>query len=170
MHPWKLSTFFVSIFGPISLAIRGTWIKSCVWWHLSRNAHLVRKYHWNIKNSLIDWTIQVLLFRFDCIQHTYTQNVYVNIGLPWFIFLVCWIRNLPELLIYMYVYCIYCIKICFIWYICFIASKINGTPKGVKLSYGQVNSLQIKLSVAWKWESKHLWGYHLFCWRWYLCK
>ena len=35
--------------------------------------------------------------------------------------------------------------------------------------YGQVNSLRLKSSVASKWASKHLWGYHLFCWRWYRC-
>ena len=31
--------------------------------------------------------------------------------------------------------------------------------------YGQVNSLRLKTSVASKWASKHLWGEHLFCWR-----
>ena len=32
--------------------------------------------------------------------------------------------------------------------------------------YGQVNSLQLKSSVASKWVSKHILGggYHLFCW------
>ena len=64
-----------------------------------------------------------------------------------------------------------------------IASKINGTPKGARLSekvqhsvmkfdrsnkfdfcyYGQANSLRLKSSVASKWASEHLWGYHLFC-------
>ena len=62
-----------------------------------------------------------------------------------------------------------------------MASKINVTPKGVRLSkncsdlqhsvmkfdhsnkfdlcyYGQVNSLGLKTSVASKWASKHLWG------------
>ena len=29
--------------------------------------------------------------------------------------------------------------------------------------YGQVNSLRLKSSVASKWATKHLWGYHLFC-------
>ena len=63
-----------------------------------------------------------------------------------------------------------------------IASKINGTPKGVILSeklqhsvmkfdrrnkfdfcyYGQVNSLQLKYSVASKWARKHLWGKYNF--------
>ena len=58
-----------------------------------------------------------------------------------------------------------------------IVSKINVTPKGVRLSeklehsvmkfdrsnkfdlcyYGQVNSLRLKSSVALKWASKHLW-------------
>ena len=67
------------------------------------------------------------------------------------------------------------------------ASKINVTPKGVRLSekqqhsvmkfdrdnkfdlcyYREVNSLRLRLSVASKWANKHLWGYHLFCWRWY---
>ena len=59
-----------------------------------------------------------------------------------------------------------------------ITRKINGTPKDVRLLeklqysvmkfdgsnkfdfcyYGQVNSLRLKLSVASKWASKHLWG------------
>ena len=73
---------------------------------------------------------------------------------------------------------------------CTIASKISVTPKIVRMSekrqnfvmkfdrivtnltyvitYGQVNSLRLKLSVALKWASKHLWKKHLFCWRWYL--
>ena len=59
------------------------------------------------------------------------------------------------------------------------ASKINVTPKGVRLSeklqhsvvklldlsnkfdfcyYGQVNSLRLKSSVASKWTNKHVWG------------
>ena len=33
----------------------------------------------------------------------------------------------------------------------------------VTISYVQVNSLRLKSSVALKWASKHLWGYHLFC-------
>ena len=73
-----------------------------------------------------------------------------------------------------------------------IASKINGTPKGIKLSeklqflhhsvmkfdcsnkfdfcyHGQVNSLQLKSSAASKWASKHLWNiiYFAVC-RWYI--
>ena len=64
-----------------------------------------------------------------------------------------------------------------------ITSEINRTPKGIKklqhsvmksdrsnkfdfCYYGQVNSLRLKSSVASKWASKHLWGFHLFCWRW----
>ena len=63
--------------------------------------------------------------------------------------------------------------------ICITASKINITPKGVRLSeklqhsimkfdrsnkfdlcyYGQVNSLRLKSSAASKWANKHfLWG------------
>ena len=64
--------------------------------------------------------------------------------------------------------------------------KINGTPKRSLLAhfeatfyfsrseftchniitinyYMQVNSLRLKLNLASKWASKHLWGYHLFC-------
>ena len=63
--------------------------------------------------------------------------------------------------------------------------KINGTTKGVCLPISklrsilavanllahklwlcynvQVNSLLLKSSVASKWASKNLWGYHLFC-------
>ena len=70
--------------------------------------------------------------------------------------------------------------------LCTVNSKINGTPKDVYLTiskqhyisgvrnllahnnitmsyYVQVNSLRLKLNVASKWASKHLWGNHLFC-------
>ena len=75
---------------------------------------------------------------------------------------------------------------------CIINSKINGTPNGVYLPisklhsilpvtnllahnnrivnyyiWASINSLRLKLSVASKWASKHLWGYHLFCCWWY---
>ena len=70
---------------------------------------------------------------------------------------------------------------------CIIASKINVTPKGVRKTtvncstlmkfdrsnkfdfryYRQVNSLRLKSSVASKWATKHLWGYHLFCWEYH---
>ena len=33
--------------------------------------------------------------------------------------------------------------------------------------YGQVKSLRLKSTAASKWANKHLWGYYLFCWRWY---
>ena len=72
-----------------------------------------------------------------------------------------------------------------------IASKINGTAKGVFLPisklhsilavtnllahnniticyYVQVNSLRLKSSVTSKWTRKHLLGYHLFCCWWYI--
>ena len=67
-----------------------------------------------------------------------------------------------------------------------IDSKINGTAKGfyvpisklhsilaiknlnahnniTKSYFVHVNSLRLKLSVASKWASKHLWEHHLFC-------
>ena len=49
--------------------------------------------------------------------------------------------------------------------------KFNHSNKFDLCYYGQVNSLRLKLlksSVASKWASKHLWGCHLFCWRWYI--
>ena len=45
-------------------------------------------------------------------------------------------------------------------------SSINDTPKNVYLRISKVKSLRQKSSVASKWVSKHLWGYHLFCWWW----
>ena len=76
---------------------------------------------------------------------------------------------------------------------CTISSKINDTPKGVRLSeklmltvvfcngifdrinkfdlyyYGQINSQRVKSSETLKWASKHLFlvggGGNLFCWR-----
>ena len=73
---------------------------------------------------------------------------------------------------------------------CAIYSKVNGTPKGVYLPvsklhsilavgnllahnnlwlcyYVQVNLLRLKYSVASKWASKNIWGYHLFWYWWY---
>ena len=69
-----------------------------------------------------------------------------------------------------------------------INSKINGTPKSFYFPiskqhsilalanllahnlwlcyYVQVNLQRLKKSVASKWASKNLWGYHLFCCWW----
>ena len=72
---------------------------------------------------------------------------------------------------------------------CTITSKINSTPKEVYLPilkvysilavsnllahnnlwlcyHGHVNSPRLKSNVALNWASKHLSGYHLFCWWW----
>ena len=46
--------------------------------------------------------------------------------------------------------------------------KFDRSNKFDLCYYGQVNSLRLKSSIASKWASKHLWGYHLFCWRWYI--
>ena len=68
---------------------------------------------------------------------------------------------------------------------CTINSNINGTAKdahlpvsklhsilavpnlhahnNITIYYVQVNSPRLKLSVASKWASKRLWGYHLIC-------
>ena len=46
--------------------------------------------------------------------------------------------------------------------------KFNSSNKFDLSYYGQVNSIRVKSSVTSKWASKHLWGYYLFCWRWYI--
>ena len=44
--------------------------------------------------------------------------------------------------------------------------KFDRNNKSDLCYYGQVNLLRIQSSVASKMPSRHLWEYHLFCWRW----
>ena len=47
--------------------------------------------------------------------------------------------------------------------------KFDRSNKFDLCYYGQVNSIRLKSSVSFEIDkNKHLWGYHLFCWRWYI--